>query len=316
MSRKRQSDSLVHGILNVNKPSGLTSFDAVAFVRKRSGTRRVGHGGTLDPAATGVLPIGVGRATRFLEYLLLGRKEYEATLLLGVSTDTYDAEGTVTRTCNPQGIGLDDIQAVLQRFVGEILQVPPIYSALKHQGTRLYEYARAGIDVPREPRIVSVYKIDISSFDSPRLRLTIECGRGTYIRSIASDLGEALGCGAHLESLTRTRVGPFRLRDSVDLASLPALVSSQDWDDYLNAPDTALEHEGAAIVDDEHALALRQGKMIQLNPDIGAYQHDLSSISRAYSVDGRFVAVIRFDDSADAWRPEKVLQTESGVSYA
>ena len=207
----------LNGFVSIWKPRGMTSFDVVKRLRRASKVKRVGHGGTLDPAAEGVLPILFGQATRLSSRIEELAKGYEAEVLLGTVTDTLDMDGTVLETRPTEGVTEDDVRQVIPEFIGEIRQVPPMYSALKHQGERLYEIARRGEEVQREPRAVTVYGIDAQSFALPRVRLSVACGRGMYVRSLAADIGERLGCGGVLDGLQRVRVGPFTEHNSLGL---------------------------------------------------------------------------------------------------
>ena len=214
------SSHAVTGLLNVDKPPGWTSFDVVAFVRKQTGVRRVGHAGTLDPAATGVLPVCLGQATRVVEYLVDATKTYVATVRLGRVTDTYDADGAVQSEADASGVSREAVEAALDRFRGLIEQRPPPFSALKRDGVPLYKLARAGQAAEAAPRRVTIYRLDITKYEPPLLSLEIECGKGTYVRSLAHDLGASLGVGGSLASLVRTRVGPFALADAIDIEAL------------------------------------------------------------------------------------------------
>lgn len=198
----------MNGFLNVYKPVGMTSFRVISLLRRALHTKRMGHGGTLDPAARGVLPIAVGNATRLLEYVPTD-KSYRADVLLGVSTDTHDAEGSVTATADPGAVTREQVEDALRELASRTTQVPPMASALHHEGKRLYELFRQGraVDVP--PRPVRIDRLVLASFDPPRLVVDVDCGGGTYVRSLARDLGDMLGCGAHLTALERTRSGPF-----------------------------------------------------------------------------------------------------------
>ncbi|MGB2885276.1 MAG: tRNA pseudouridine(55) synthase TruB, partial [Dehalococcoidia bacterium] len=188
----------IDGILNLDKPRGKTSFEVVAVVRRVSGERRVGHGGTLDPEATGVLPIYLGQGTRLVEFLVDARKVYQAEIELGISTDTYDATGRIVGRGDTSALTREDVEAATYSFKGSVEQVPPMYSAVKHQGVPLYRWARAGIELPRKTRKVEFYRIEVLEWRPPLLSLEVECSKGTYIRSLAHDLGAKLGCGAHL----------------------------------------------------------------------------------------------------------------------
>ncbi|MGH2729061.1 MAG: tRNA pseudouridine(55) synthase TruB [Actinomycetota bacterium] len=206
------------GVLVIDKPAGMTSHDVVDEVRRRLGTRKVGHGGTLDPDATGILVVGVGRATKLLSYAQAGPKRYRALARFGITTSTQDASGTVIESREAM-IGADDVKRALEAFEGEIEQVPPMVSAVKIGGERLYKKARRGETVDRPARAVTVYGIELVDFspDGPRATLDVRCSAGTYVRTLVHDLGVALGCGAHLESLRRTAASGFTEADAVAL---------------------------------------------------------------------------------------------------
>lgn len=213
-----------NGVVVVDKPRGPTSFDVVAEVRRVFGEKRVGHAGTLDPMATGVLPVCVGEATKLVQFLTGGEKEYEAEALLGVATDTLDATGAIVREADASAIGEAAVQELLASFRGVVKQKPPMHSAIRVGGKRLYELARQGVEVERDEREVQIHEARLSAFAREgarvRIRFTVRCGKGTYIRSIAGDLGDRLGVGAHLTALRRTRVGAFRLDHAVALGAL------------------------------------------------------------------------------------------------
>jgi len=215
----------MHGLLLIDKPEGISSFDVVRRVRRICRTRKVGHGGTLDPLATGLLPVAVGHATRLLEYLLEGNKTYRATLRLGITTSTQDSQGDVLRELPWAGLDAQRVAAELQRFVGEQLQLPPMYSALKHQGQPLYRLARSGTEVERTPRRIEIFRISLVRIELPEVCFDVECSKGTYIRTLIHDLGERLGVGAHMTALRRLATGPYRLEQAVSLAELEA----HDW---------------------------------------------------------------------------------------
>lgn len=214
---------LVNRVLVVDKPSGMTSHDVVARVRRSSRQRKVGHTGTLDPAATGILIVLVGKATRLAQFFVDAEKEYRGSMILGVSTDTQDAQGSIVSTSDPGGIGEGEVLAAFARFRGAIEQVPPMVSALKRDGTPLYVLARRGEVVEREARSVEVRELKLLAFDPPRVEFEVACSRGTYVRTLASDVGDALGCGAHLERLRRTRIGRFGLDDALTLEEIERL---------------------------------------------------------------------------------------------
>jgi tRNA pseudouridine55 synthase len=207
---RRSQPARWHGLVVVDKPAGITSHDVVARCRRVFAQRQVGHGGTLDPGATGVLLVGLGAATRLLRYVSELPKSYEGELVLGTETTTLDADGEVVATHDMSGVTLADVEAVARRFVGPIEQVPPMVSAVKVAGRRLHELARSGVEVERAPRPVVVHRLDVDPAAGPGVyRLSVECSAGTYVRSLAADIGAALGGGAHLRGLRRTAVGPF-----------------------------------------------------------------------------------------------------------
>jgi tRNA pseudouridine55 synthase len=264
----------VHGVLNINKPSGMTSHDVVDAVRRTLQMQRVGHTGTLDPRATGVLPVCVGRATRIAQYLTQADKEYVMTLRLGITTDTLDAAGKETGRAEAGHVRRQDVEAVLPRFVGEIQQIPPIYSAKKHQGERLYRLARRGETVEREPVAVTVFALELLGFESPDVHLKATCSKGTYARSLCDDIGRVLGCGGHLRALCRTRAGRFALDGSVTLEGLEERVNTGRLGEVLLSIADALGHlpgvrvapeAGALIL---HGNAITAGMVVQFPVDV------------------------------------------------
>jgi len=305
--RSRRGKPAISGILNVDKPAGMTSHDVVASIRRASKQHRVGHAGTLDPLATGVLLVCMGQATRVVEYLMSGRKTYQARIHLGVTTDTYDATGRVLSRASELSVSLAEIEEAVSSFVGQIEQVPPMYSAIKHQGRPLYELARQGIEVERKARIVQVYDFDITGWAPPMLDAEITCSKGTYIRSLAHDLGGMLGCGAHLARLARTASGPFELADAVALRDLLDSLAGDTWQRHLLPMDMALYDYPAWTVAPETARRIRQGQQVASpgspsNPEPGA-------LCRAYSRQGEFIAVLRYDATRARWQPIKVFAT-------
>ena len=299
------TDRSVVGILNIDKPYGLTSMEVVRRVRRSSGTKRVGHGGTLDPIATGVVPVALGQATRVLEYLLNGSKAYTAQIELGVSTNTYDAMGDVIVERDVSGLSLAQIESAMTEFRGEIAQVPPMFSALKQQGRRLYDLARSGVEVEREARDVVVYDIELTGWDAPVATVDLVCGKGFYVRSLAHDLGEALGCGGHMKSLVRRRTGPFHIDNSISLDEAQRGLEADDAAELLYPPDFVLGDLLALILGPENAVLLRNGR--PLPPAVGEGSGGPDGRARAYSVDGTFIAITRFDADLGQWRPEKVF---------
>ena len=292
------------GILNIAKPTGVTSMDVVRQVRRACGIRRVGNAGTLDPMANGVIPVCVGQATRVVEYLMDGVKEYAAGIRFGASTDTYDALGEITRRADASHLDADAVNRALAAFVGAIDQIPPMYSALKKDGKPLYELARAGVEVERKARRVSVHGVTLTDWSAPVATVEIVCGRGFYVRSLAHDLGESLGCGAHLESLTRTRVGPFHLQDAATLEEVATAFENGTWRALIHGADAALYAMLPIALDDMQTSMVRNGRA--LPPGAFPAPDAPNERRRAYSSDGRFIAIMRYSDDR-RWTPDKVF---------
>lgn len=248
----------MNGVLVINKPGGVTSFDVVRLVRRLSRTRRVGHAGTLDPLATGVLPVAVGQATRLVEYLMAGAKVYRATMQLGISTDTQDSEGRVLQERSWQHVDRGILDAVLAGFLGEVRQVPPMFSALKKDGKPLYQLARQGIEVDRQPRTVCIDSLVVDRFAPPEVIVTVGCGKGTYVRTLCHDIGQGLGCGAHLTALERLECGRFTLADSHSPEELQECVE-RGLPLPLMSPAEALADWPALAVDGASLARLRNG---------------------------------------------------------
>ena len=213
----------LNGWLNIDKPAGMTSYQVIARLKRLTGRSRIGHAGTLDPLATGILPVALGQATRTVEYLHQVSKSYRALIQPGITTDTYDAEGRVTATADASAVSLEAVNNALKPFLGIIRQVPPIYSALKQNGRPLYELARNGEKVEAKERLVTIYRLELTAFTPPLVTIEVECGSGTYIRSLAYDLGQALGVGAHLKNLERTSYGLFDIKQAIALDSLQSV---------------------------------------------------------------------------------------------
>jgi tRNA pseudouridine55 synthase len=288
---------MIDGILNLNKPPGPTSHDVVAKIRRITHQRRVGHAGTLDPMATGVLIICLGRATRMAEYLMDSRKIYRARVRLGVATNTYDAEGKVVDEA-PVTVGREDVEAALEDFRGEILQVPPMYSALKHDGEPLYRLARRGVTVDRPPRPVEIHRLEMTDWTPPELTLELTCSRGTYVRSLAHDLGQALGCGGHLAGLLRIASGEFHVKDAIPVDD----VTAERLPELVLPLDAALRGHPALHLDAEATRAIRSGLPIPATSRAGE-----EALARAYGPEGTFLAVVAYQASDEIWVPRKVF---------
>jgi tRNA pseudouridine55 synthase len=249
------------GVLVAAKPAGVTSFDVVAAARRALGVRRVGHAGTLDPDGTGVLPILIGEATKLMPYLADQDKTYRVVVRFGVVTDTLDLAGRVLETRPVGPLDRATVERAAARFVGRITQVPPMYSAVHHEGRRLYELAREGVEVDRAPRAVTVHRIDVDEVRDDRATLSVVCGKGTYVRVLAADLGEALGVGASVERLERTRVGPFTLDDAVSWDAIVGGDADRLWE-RVRPPEAAVATWPAVELDDAAARAFVHGQAV------------------------------------------------------
>jgi tRNA pseudouridine55 synthase len=296
------------GILNIHKPAGITSFGVVARVKRITGEKHCGHAGTLDPQATGVLPVCLGQATRVIEYLFAETKAYQAEIELGISTDTYDATGAILRTADFSQINQSMVEAALAGFRGEIIQTPPMFSAVKHQGKPLHRLARAGLVVERHNRPAQIHSLEIVAWTPPLITLNIVCGKGTYIRSIANDLGEALGCGAVMKNLVRQRVGPFTIEDALTLTALEKVFQDGLGERYLYPLDYVLQSFYAVVVDEQQELSLIHGAALNIETHQGCAP-DISdhTLSRVYNLTGDFRGMIKYDSENRCWRPEKVF---------
>ena len=292
-----------HGILNVNKPSGMTSHDVVRRVRRCTGQRKVGHAGTLDPLATGVLLICLGQATRLAEYLMPGRKIYGAVICLGITTDSYDAMGAVTDRRPVGDLTLDQIRAVLTRFEGTIQQIPPAYSALRQAGRRLYQMARQGVAVRAAPRPVHIEAIRLIAWETPRLTIEVTCSSGTYIRSLAHDIGQQLGVGGHVAELCRLASGDWRIEQAITLDQLEAAVAAGNWHTLVQPMDWALQQFEPVHLAPEAAERVARGQTVSL--DVAP----ATPLLRAYAPGGYLLALLRPVNGPGLWRPTKVFST-------
>ncbi len=306
------------GILNINKPWGKTSFSIVAMVKRLTGERRVGHAGTLDPQATGVLPVCLGQGTRVIEFLVDATKAYRAQIELGVATDTYDASGRITQKGDPSGISQDQLAAELTSFCGLIQQTPPMYSAVKYHGKPLYELARAGITVERRSRLAKIFNLELIDWQPPVATIEVVCGKGTYVRSLAHDLGQTLGCGANLKSLIRLRCGPFDIKEAVSVPQLEDAFRYDYWQRFVYPIDTVLLDWTAMVVSDDMGRIIRNGCPLVLeNNDSGKgtgyIEQDITKRSslgdrcRVYTPDGSFLGVLYFNPEKGQWQPKKVF---------
>jgi tRNA pseudouridine55 synthase len=298
---KDQIKNVVSGVLVVDKPVGMTSHDVVQVIRRGTGIRRAGHTGTLDPRASGVLVVLIGPAVRLSEYVSASDKRYQATIQLGSSTDTYDSEGTITgNTTSVDGITEEQFLEILESFEGDIQQVPPPYSAVKVKGKKAYEMARKGEEVELEARDIKVYTLDLLEWAPPEVVIDVYCSSGTYVRSLANDLGKELGVGAHLIGLRRTRSGRFTLRDAVPLRRLKEAFQAGDWYKYLIPAADALGDWPAVELDPDQVELVRHGHRIEAEPEAEGW-------ARGISMQGDLVALLEYDAESNEWQPRKVF---------
>ena len=274
----------MNGIVIVDKPQGWTSQDVTARLRRVFATRRIGHGGTLDPMATGVLPVFVGRATRGVEFFEHAEKVYETLLRPGITTDTEDITGTVL-TRQEVSLTQQQVEDVLPKFRGEILQIPPMYSAIKVNGRKLYELARKGREVPREPRPVTIHELTFLGFENGAVRLRVHCSKGTYIRTLCKDIGASLGCGGCMEALRRVSAGEYTAEDAVPLQEL---LDAQNPAQYLRPVDTMFRQYPMVTLTANQETRCRNGNSFSVRLPEGTY--------RAYSESGEFLMLSRVED--------------------
>lgn len=249
------------GFLVLDKPAGMTSHDVVSVVRRTLRVKKVGHTGTLDPFATGVLPIAIGEGTKAIPFLDEQVKEYQATMVLGIATDTQDCTGTILSVADWREIEGQDIERVFASFVGRIAQTPPMFSAIKRDGVPLYRLARKGIDIERPSRLIDIHSLHADHICLPHITMTVSCSRGTYVRTLAHDIGASLGCGAHLVALRRTRSGPFSLAQAIKLDDLAALVKSGTLRDLFVPVLSALSYLPALSLSEQGERQVRCGRM-------------------------------------------------------
>lgn len=289
----------ISGVLVVDKPVGLTSHDVVQVIRRGTNIQRAGHTGTLDPRASGVLVILIGPAVRLSEYVSASDKRYQAIIRLGATTDTYDEDGQVT-TSTPVQITEVQFETTLKRFIGEIEQVPPPYSAVKVNGKKAYESAREGEEVDLAPRIINVYSLDLLEWAPPEAVIDVYCSSGTYVRSLANDLGKELGCGAHLVGLRRTKSGRFTLRDAVPLRKLRDAFEAGNWYQYLIPAAEALSDWPSVELDQAELEIIKHGNRIASKPGSKGWV-------RGVSQQGELVALLEHNDETSEWQPKKVF---------
>ncbi len=289
----------ISGVLVVDKPVGMTSHDVVQAIRRGTNIQRAGHTGTLDPRASGVLVILIGPAVRLSEYVSASDKRYQAIIRLGATTDTYDEEGQVTSS-QPVEISETLFETTLKQFIGEIEQIPPPYSAVKVDGRKAYDLARQGEEVELAPRIINVYNLDLLEWAPPEAVIDVYCSSGTYVRSLANDLGKELGCGAHLVGLRRTKSGRFTLRDAVPLRKLRDAFEAGNWYQYLIPAAEALSDWPSIELNADELEIIKHGNKIPSQPGSKGWV-------RGVSQQGELVALLEHNDETQEWQPKKVF---------
>lgn len=311
---------MLSGIINVYKEKGFTSFDVVAKLRGILKTRKIGHTGTLDPDAEGVLPVCLGKATKVCDLLTDKNKEYEAVMLLGTVTDTQDVTGTVLEKKDVH-VTEEQVREVILSFVGDYMQVPPMYSALKVDGKKLCDLARAGVTVERKARPVQILGIDILEVNLPRVRMRVNCSKGTYIRTLCQDIGEKLGCGACMESLLRTQVSHFKVEEALRLSEIEKLVAKEagdlapeDWTreqfSFIYAVDSVFLQYDKAVVKQKFEKLLYNGNRMR-SEMFTEYKKEWEQDSiRVYDEDGQFIGIYQFMATAGDYKPIKVFMTK------
>ena len=302
--RKRGRD--IHGVFLLDKPQGMSSNDIMQKVKRIFQANKAGHTGALDPLATGMLPICLGEATKFSQFLLDADKRYLVTAKLGERTDTSDAEGQIVETREVK-VKTPEILTALEQFRGDILQVPTMFSALKHNGKPLYEYARQGITVEREARPITIFELNFIQYNAPYLTLEVHCSKGTYIRTLVDDLGEALGCGAHVTMLRRTAVADYPTEKMLDWHTLQSLAEQQDLsllDALLLPMDTAVAKLPTLTLNESQAQGIRFGQRVKFNNP-----NSLQGLVRLFSHENRFLGVAVIDEN-NVIRPQRLVMYE------
>ena len=301
---------MIHGVLNIYKEKGYTSHDVVARLRRIVGQKKIGHTGTLDPEAEGVLPVCLGKATKLCDLLTDKDKTYEAVLLLGISTDTQDTTGKILEEKNTADLREEAVREVVLSFEGEYDQIPPMFSALKVGGKKLYELARDGKEVERKPRHVQIYRIRILQIDLPRVRMEVTCSKGTYIRTLCHDIGEKLGCGGCMESLLRTRVERFGVAESLRISEVEQLMDEGTLQEHMIKVDEMFPDYQKVYLAPEASAAVRNGNSFRLGDVI--WISELSGFQnaervRVYDEERNFIAVYEFEKENQLFKIVKMF---------
>ncbi len=282
------------GVLNINKPKGISSYGVVAKIKKMLKVKKVGHAGTLDPEATGVLLVCLNKATKIVQFLMPLQKEYRGEMVLGVSTDTGDDQGKLIRKEDNVNISESKIREVFKEFLGDIQQIPPMTSALKHNGRRLYELAREGKTVLRQARSVQIYKIDVLGYQNSIINFCVVCSKGTYIRSLCCDIGDKLGCGAYLRSLERVRIGSFSVDSSLSFEDLRISNCKKNIDSFVYSLDDALQHLPTVVVNNQGALLILEGKAPDKKQVI-SFPKKINGLCKLHNLNNKLIAIAQIE---------------------
>lgn len=298
---------MINGIINIYKEAGFTSHDVVAKLRGIVKQKKIGHTGTLDPDAVGVLPVCFGNATKLCDMLTDKSKEYRACMLLGETSDTQDASGTIlSRT--QVNVNEEEVRDAVMSFVGEYDQIPPMYSALKVNGKKLYELARQGVEIERKPRRVEIHHIKIEEINLPRVTFSVGCSKGTYIRTLCADIGDRLGCGALMETLQRTRVGNFHIEQALKLSQIEELVRENRLEEYVIAPDTVFEeYESLTVMPEFDKVLLNGNKLYFKQVRAVRKRFEDGEWTRVYASNGTFTGVYTYCEQEHCFKPYKMF---------
>ena len=299
--------NVYNGIVNVYKDAGFTSFDVVAKLRGIFGMRKIGHTGTLDPEATGVLPICLGNATKVVELLMDHDKEYIATLLLGIKTDTQDTTGEILEEKSTEGLTEDKVTETIMSFVGDIMQIPPMYSALKVNGQKLCDLARKGVEIERKPRPVTIHEIEIISIELPFVTFRVHCSKGTYIRTLCNDIGSKLGCGGAMKTLERTRVGIFEKNNTLTLQELQRLKDEGRLSQAVSPVDGLFPDYPKLTVCRDGIKKLENGNKLSNTDYVNQNAINVHGCVRVYRPDGSFAGIYKREKTGDIFAPEKMF---------
>lgn len=298
---------MINGIINIYKEAGFTSHDVVAKLRGIVKQKKIGHTGTLDPDAVGVLPVCFGNATKLCDMLTDKSKEYRACMLLGETSDTQDASGTIlSRT--QVNVSEEEVRDAVMSFLGEYDQIPPMYSALKVNGKKLYELARQGVEIERKPRRVEIHHIKIEEINLPRVTFSVGCSKGTYIRTLCADIGDRLGCGALMETLQRTRVGNFHIEQALKLSQIEELVRENRLEEYVIAPDAVFEeYESLTVMPEFDKVLLNGNKLYFKQVRAVRKRFEDGKWTRVYASNGTFTGVYTYCEQEHCFKPYKMF---------